>query len=159
MANSEDTSPGHNLRFISDIGILTCADWIKAFADYAGENCPWGIITSKTSFYESRTIVNDYCLICHIFLLPTNNASLGSAAPYFLPKAEGCSGDAPFLFLRCTKPVQLCLEGSFGLFSSLKKHRKPKNDQKMLEGQAKPRSAVACQHSGQDQHDQEQTKQ
>jgi hypothetical protein len=33
-----------------------------------------------------------------LFLLPANNASLGSAAPYFLPKAEGCSGDAPFCF-------------------------------------------------------------
>jgi hypothetical protein len=33
-----------------------------------------------------------------LFPLPTNNASLGSAAPYSFPKAEGCSGDAPFGF-------------------------------------------------------------
>jgi hypothetical protein len=37
-------------------------------------------------------------LICHIFFSPTNNASPGSAAPYWFPKAEGCSGDAPFGF-------------------------------------------------------------
>ena len=33
-----------------------------------------------------------------LFPLPTNNASLGSAAPYWFPKAEGCSGSAPFGF-------------------------------------------------------------
>jgi len=33
-----------------------------------------------------------------LFFLPTHNASLGSAAPYSFPKAEGCSGDAPFGF-------------------------------------------------------------
>jgi len=64
MANSEDT--GHRLRLISDTCILTCADWIKAFADYAGENYPWGIITIKTSVYESITVINDYCLFCHV---------------------------------------------------------------------------------------------
>ena len=64
MANSADM--GRRLRLISVIGILTCADWIKAFADYAGENCPWCIITIKTSFYESRTVINDYCLFCHV---------------------------------------------------------------------------------------------
>jgi hypothetical protein len=33
-----------------------------------------------------------------LFPLPTHIASLGSAAPYWFPIAEGCSGDAPFCF-------------------------------------------------------------
>jgi hypothetical protein len=42
-----------------------------------------------------------------LFLLPTNNASPGSAAPYFLPKAEGCSGEAPFGFA-CAQRLHGC---------------------------------------------------
>jgi hypothetical protein len=39
--------------------------------------------------------------------LPTNNASLGSAAPYWFPKAEGCSGMPLFVF-GCAQRLHGC---------------------------------------------------
>jgi hypothetical protein len=40
-------------------------------------------------------------------LLPTNNASLGSAAPYKFPKAVGCSGSARFVFIFYNRPNKI----------------------------------------------------